>query len=286
MEIGLGQRIALVEIDRALARHRVLGRDGAQLTRVAEAAGLGGEVGHRMLTGFLDHEGLVAAVVAHRGEPRGRLVHVRNVGFIQHGAEIVHRAAGAVLALAPGDEHERRHDREEHTCRHLPVVFDPVEPRAGGGRCRRDGLLHHGLCGRGRRRDRLGRRGRRDRGRGLLRRRLRSSRRSLRSLGLGRRHRARRSDRRRVRGGRCRAAGLALQLRQLGVTNVDQALGLGELALEILDPITQRLGLVRVTVARGGDRGSAGPSGGRADQAKMPAALACAGGARHASIWR
>ena len=84
VEIGFGQRIALIEIDRALARHGVVGRLHVGV-RIAQGVGHVAELRLPMLARFLDDEGIVA--LAHGAELGGRIAEIGDVGVL-HPAEV------------------------------------------------------------------------------------------------------------------------------------------------------------------------------------------------------
>ena len=84
VEIGFGQRIALIEIYRALARHRVLGRDGRSSPvspkRPVSAVKSGTGCWPDSSTTMDSLPRLLRIAVS----LRGRLVHVRDMGLVQH----------------------------------------------------------------------------------------------------------------------------------------------------------------------------------------------------------
>jgi hypothetical protein len=122
VEVGFGQRIALIQVDRALARHGVVGglevRSGLGIARFRAAAA---EIGHGMLARFFHDEGFIAPAIA--AELGGRVAVVGDAGRV-HAREI----AAATLTTAPGKEGQQQNNHANDAGGNLPIRGQPIQP--------------------------------------------------------------------------------------------------------------------------------------------------------------
>ncbi len=110
VEIGLGEGIALIEIDRALARHGVFGRLEVRGNRPEFLSRLV-ELRHRMLAGFLDEERVVLAAAG--ADSCSRITEIRDVGGIEP-RKVAAAAATGFLAAPPRRECQTEDQDNDH----------------------------------------------------------------------------------------------------------------------------------------------------------------------------